>query len=894
MRGVRGYDYIIIGSGSAGSVVARRLSEDPQCSVLLVEAGGSDATWKIRMPSAYSYPLQDPRYSWCYQTEPQANLGGRRIAWPAGRVLGGSSSINGMVFLRGHPDNFDAWEAAGATGWSYADVLPYFKAIENRVAGADIYRGGDGPLSVSPPYWQSPLFEAFVHAGAEAGYPQTVDFNGATPEGFGPFEMTVDKGVRASTYRAFVEPVASRRNLTILTNAAVTRVLIERGRAIGIQYLRNGTLHEVRAGAEVILSGGAIHSPRLLLLSGIGAADDLARLGIPVAHDLPGVGHNLQDHLELYVQFECTKPVSLYPHLKPLGKVRIGAEWFLTHSGLCATNHAEAGALIRSSPHGASPDIQMHFVPMAIDYHGHSPSGGHSFQCHVGPTLPTSTGTISLTSADPSAAPRLDPNYLSTEADRAAMRRGIRLTREIIAQPAMQHFAGPEIAPGRNVITDADLDTFVQQTAESGYHYCGTCQMGDGADVRPELLDRIVALLNADVVPFAPGEGSVGYLAVEGHIAMVLIGEGQARVGDGPWLPGSDALAQVGIAPLLLVCKEGLALLNGTTSVTAQAVLALHNAMQAAAALDVAAALSFEVLRGTPLSLDPRLHATKAHPEQARIAAYLSELLADSVLAQANRSYRLQDFYALRAAPQMHGAAASFIAHARKVIEDELASSGDNPVIVATHDDDGIAISGGNFDGSYVGLACDSLVTAMTMLAKVSERRSDRMVNSHFSELPAFLVREPGLNSGYMIVQYTAAGLVGEMRSLSMPASVDTVPTCGNQEDPVSFAYNAAAKALRVSRKFEWVVAVEVLTACQGLDFIDVVHSSSATRAVHALVRSVVAPADSDRAFYPDMVSIAALVRSGAVRNAANAALITNHQNAEEKDAEEASTWRLQ
>ena len=491
MGGDRDYDYIIVGSGSAGSVVARRLSDDPHCRVLLVEAGGSDATWKISMPSAYSYPLQDPRYSWCYQTEPQINLGGRRITWPAGRVLGGSSSINGMVFLRGHPDNFDAWEAAGATGWSYANVLPYFKAIEHRVAGAGIYRGGDGPLAVAPPHWQSPLFEAFVHSGVEAGYAQTADFNGAMPEGFGPFEMTVDKGVRASTYRAFVEPVKTRPNLVILTNAAVTRVLIERGRAAGVEYRRDGALHTVRAGAEVILSGGAIHSPRLLQLSGIGPADELASLGIPVAHDLPGVGRNLQDHLELYVQFECTKPVSLYPYLKPLGKVRIGAQWFLNHTGLCATNHAEAGALIRSSPDAQSPDIQMHFVPMAIDYHGNSPSGGHSFQCHVGPTLPTSTGTVTLASADPSVAPRLDPNYLSTEADRAAMRRSIRLTREIMAQPAMQPFAGPEIAPGRKAISDADLDLFVQQNAESGYHYCGTCRMGEGVDAVTDPTGRV-------------------------------------------------------------------------------------------------------------------------------------------------------------------------------------------------------------------------------------------------------------------------------------------------------------------------------------------------------------------------------------------------------------------
>ena len=488
------FDYIVVGSGSAGSAMARRLSDDPAHRVLLLEAGGSEASWKIQMPSAYAYPLADKRYSWCYQTEPQAHLQGRRIAWPAGRVLGGSSSINGMVFLRGHPACFDEWAANGAPGWSYADVLPYFMRAETRAAGGSPWRGDHGPLAVVAPRWRSPLFEAFVRAGVQAGYAETPDFNGAQPEGFGPFEMTVDRGVRASTWRAYLKPVLPRANLVVTSHAEVTRVLIERGRAIGVEYKTADGSVRATADREVVLCAGAIHSPRLLLLSGIGPADELGALDIPVAHDLPGVGRNLQDHLELYVQFNCKQPVSLYPYLQLPGKVRIGAEWFLNHSGLCTTNHAEAGALIRRSPASPAPDVQFHFVPMAIDYHGKSPVEGHSFQVHAGPTGQTSVGAVTLKSADPFEAPRLDPNYLSTEADRAAMRDCVRMARDVMAQPAMAAFAGAEISPGVGAQTDAALDEFVQRTAESGYHYGGTCRMGQDADAVTDEAGRVRGL----------------------------------------------------------------------------------------------------------------------------------------------------------------------------------------------------------------------------------------------------------------------------------------------------------------------------------------------------------------------------------------------------------------
>ena len=342
--------------------------------------------------------------------------------------------------------------------------------------------------------------------------------------------------------------------------------------------------------------------------------------------------------------------------------------------------------------------------------------------------------------------------------------------------------------------------------------------------VRPELMRQIVDMLNGDVVPYAPGEGSVGYLSVEAHVALVIMGEGRARVGAGAWLDGGAALRAAGLAPLSLACKEGLALLNGPGASNALAVLAVHDAVQAMDAADIAAALSLEMLRGTTRALDARYHAVKAHPEQRAAAAFVDGLLADSGIAAAARDQRLQDVLSLRAFPQTHGAARAFADHARMVIEREMASSGDNPIIWPTEDGDGSAMSGGNFDGSYVALACDSLAAALTMLGKSVERRIDRLVNAHFSGLPAFLSRAPGLNSGYMILQYTAAGLLGEMRSLAMPASIEGGSTCGNQEEPVSSAFNAAAKALRVAKKFEWLVAIELLAGCQAMEFHDVSH----------------------------------------------------------------------
>lgn len=478
---------MVVGAGSAGCVVARRLS-DAGASVCLLEAGGSDRSWKVQMPSAYAYPLASRRYSWMLETEPQAHLDGRRISWPAGRVLGGSSSINGMVYVRGHPLDFEGWQARGAKGWGYADALPYFKRAEARVAGGDAYRGADGPLAISGPTNHSPLFEAFIRAGVEAGYGRTEDPNGFRQDGFGYSEMTVRGGIRESAWRAYLRPVLPRMNLDVVSGVRVDRILLEGTRAAGVQFMRGGQVETVRADREVILSAGAVHTPRLLLLSGIGPADELRALGIAPNHDLPGVGRDLQDHIELYVQFACREPVTLFPYLSLPGKLRAGARWVFTRKGIGATNHAEAGGFIESGPGVGYPDIQFHFVPIAIDYHGNSPVRQHSFQVHVGPTRPTSRGAITLRSADPATGVVIQPNYNATPEDREAMRACVRHTREIMAQPAMARFVDREITPGREARTDAELDAFVRRTAESGYHYAGSCRMGidEGAVCDPE------------------------------------------------------------------------------------------------------------------------------------------------------------------------------------------------------------------------------------------------------------------------------------------------------------------------------------------------------------------------------------------------------------------------
>jgi choline dehydrogenase len=472
------YDYIIVGAGSAGCVLANRLSADPAIRVLVLEAGPRDRTWKIHMPAALTYNLCDDKYNWSYETEPQPHMDGRRMYWPRGRVLGGSSSLNAMVYVRGHALDYDRWAGNGLPEWSYAHILPYFKRAETRESGGDAYRGGSGPLHVSTGSQRNPLFEAFIAAGQQAGYPFTADMNGFQQEGFGKMDMTIHRGRRWSAAMAYLRPAMARPNLTVEVEALCTRILFSGTKAVGIEYRRKGRLHRVHAEREVILSGGAINSPQLLMLSGVGPAGELRRHGIGVVADLPGVGENLQDHLELYVQYACTQPITLYVTENPLRKALIGTEWFLFRRGLAASAHLEAGAFIRRNDRVPHPDLQYHFLPSLVNDHGRKPIGRHAFQAHVGPMRPTSTGTIRLRSADPAAHPVIQPNYLATEQDRLEMRDAVKLTREIFAQKAFDPYRGEEIQPGAVVRTDAEIDAFVRARSDSAYHPSCTCKMG--------------------------------------------------------------------------------------------------------------------------------------------------------------------------------------------------------------------------------------------------------------------------------------------------------------------------------------------------------------------------------------------------------------------------------
>ncbi|MHA7898433.1 MAG: choline dehydrogenase [Henriciella sp.] len=474
------FDYIIVGAGSAGCVLANRLSEDGKHSVLLLEAGGSNRNILISMPTALSYPMASRTYNWGYNSDPEPYVDHRQITCPRGRGLGGTSSINGMVYVRGHACDFEEWVSLGAEGWSYADCLPYFKRSEMWQNGADAYRGGFGPLGVSGGnnMTRNPLYQAFIDAGVEAGYPQTEDYNGYCGEGFGQMHMTVDGGKRASTSRAYLRPAKSRSNLTILKNVLVDRLLMQGKQITGVSGARHGQPIEFKAGKEVILSAGSIASPMILQRSGIGSAERLSGLGIRPQHDLPGVGQNLQDHLEVYFQFHCKQPVSLNSKLNPLSKFFIGAKWFFFKSGLGATNHFESCAFIRSRAGLKSPDIQYHFLPAAMRYDGTPSIKGHGFQVHVGPNKPKSRGRVEITDADPSAHPSILFNYLQHEDDIAAWRQCIRLTREIIAQPAMDAFRGDELQPGLDVQSDDEIDQWVRENVESAYHPCGTARMG--------------------------------------------------------------------------------------------------------------------------------------------------------------------------------------------------------------------------------------------------------------------------------------------------------------------------------------------------------------------------------------------------------------------------------
>lgn len=540
------YDYIIIGAGSAGCVLANRLSENPDVSVLLLEAGGKDPwwEWRIHMPAALAYPMNGKRYNWDYHTEPEPYLAGRVMHCPRGKVFGGSSSINGMCYIRGNALDYDRWakEDTALSNWSYRHCLPYFIKAETRNIGADDYHGDSGPLHTTKGASNNPLFGAFMQAGQQAGYPYTEDMNGYQQEGFGPMDRTTKDGSRGSTAVGYLRPAMKRANLTVIKRALAQRLILQEKKVIGVEYSKKGLigtkLEQVFANAEVIMSGGPINNPQLLMLSGIGPAEHIKEHGITPVHDLPGVGENLQDHLEIYLQMACTQPISLFKYYNILGKLITGAQWVFTRTGLGASNHFEAGGFIRSKIGVEHPDLQYHFFPMAVRYDGQSPNNSHGFQAHVGSMRSNSKGWVRLQSNDPQIPPKIRFNYMSQDEDWQEFRAGVRLTREVFAQDAFALYRGEELSPGKEVQSDQELDDFLINAVESAYHPSCTCKMGSDQMAVVDEECRVRGLQGLRII-----DSSIMPSIVSGNLnaPTVMIAEKAADIIKGTPLPPNDA-----------------------------------------------------------------------------------------------------------------------------------------------------------------------------------------------------------------------------------------------------------------------------------------------------------------------------------------------------------------